>query len=355
MYNGLLKSLKSDYVNLGALFNLRDKNSKAQVSNFTVRSKPRINKGATAIGETDYKLPVNINTVTFKNLTATEPLSVNEIFVDHHRKDLTDAEKAEALDMTAQRYAVTEATYGYYMQTPELLDVTADILAIPDATRSDELFSGVKQMVGNGWNAKDLIVVISEIFALDLANEDYQVPDYSVKTTDMISPLSKKLGVAGVVVAPADALSGNYLDAVLTPATTADWRIYVKEYACFKTWDESMVEFRNIVTLEYPGSVPQLIGAELMGFGQFNDETTPIISSPGVIKYQATGAVPADPGTHIEEDFERITPKTAGTPITLSVQETTQEMTAAQKKAFEKKLKEDMVESRMQNNPKADM
>jgi hypothetical protein len=215
-----VRNLKRRTINLDLLFNTKVKKKNQQSTTFMIRDKVKINKGTDFDGDgfDCNGIPLNCNAGTNTVFTANYPIGVNEIFTDCDYKEVETEAKAEQFQIAAEDWALTEGTYGYSLFTGK--DITEQVT---DLTLYDQLIAGVDELLDNGYNKKDIIIVIAEKLENKFTSLNLACCDMAVKTSDSKSTLSAALGVKAVVGLP---------QAIINGSSTQDiaFRVYIHEY-----------------------------------------------------------------------------------------------------------------------------
>lgn len=263
-YRAYVPEMKRRTVNLDLLFNTKSKNKDVQATSFHSRASVTIKKGTSAFSSvTCNGVPMTCNTGNDVVITANYPLGANEVFADCSFKDVSAEAKADVLSDTVERWALTEATYGYSVITGT--DVTSSAVTIPNLYEKMALL--IKTLTDKGYRKQDIIVAIEEGAALDLAASDLSCCDLSVRTSDEKSTTARKLGIKEVVEMPADVISGNISGAVLTPQTTILMRAYVPELHPLLDYCKEDLRIEEFSSEENSNDV-RIFGKEYLGAGE---------------------------------------------------------------------------------------
>lgn len=279
-YSGVFPDLKADYINLPLLFNTMDKDSLAKTSNFMVAVGGKINVGGSAIG-TCNKIPVNCNSAGQFDVTATEPLSVNDLFDDCIVK-LDNSIVARTFDVTARAWVETEATYGYSNMALAGDDITTAIAGDTTIINArQEIIYGIKQLADQGYATADMVVAVNTNMYFALADLEIGCCNVNIQDQQTGSALVNKFGVRAVVHVPTNILSGNLTGGALTPAETVRFAVYIHDYALLKTQCEVTPFIRDVNSPDYVGTmaggqVAMISGKENIGFGLFDNTSAKV-------------------------------------------------------------------------------
>lgn len=263
-----IDTLKKKVVPVGELFNIKYKNPTSQTDTFHMRNKITVKKdGATITGSCN-GIPVTCNAGKDFQVTADQPIKINEIYNDCDYKTMkSDKDEVSRLTLeVAEVEGLAEATYGYSQMTGT--DITSKIASKTSAL--EEIAEGIKEVTSKGYNRKDLIIALDEIYALDLEMADLSCCDFAIRTSKAKDVLAKKTGVKMVMAVPRDVLSGNFDEQPLTPRTTVKFRVYVKDYALLKDFCRAETVIRSAGG-NY-AKATQVIGEYQIGFGLVDNE-----------------------------------------------------------------------------------
>ncbi len=263
----MLPQMKYNYIDLEKLFNTSVKGNNLRIATFIVRDKITYNDGTVASCN---GVPLTCNSATELEVPANEKIEFNETYNDcafHELKGDMNTTASITNDI-ALSWVEKEATYAYSNFTGT--DITAGLEADTSLVNAyDELVYGIRQLMSNGYNSRDMIIALDEQFLYDFKALDLACCDLGRVTSDEKSTMAGKLSVKEVVAVPREILSGNFGGGALTPATTIKFRIYVKDLALLNTYCERGPLLTE-ATGENVGGV-QAFGSEKIGFGMFDD------------------------------------------------------------------------------------
>jgi hypothetical protein len=253
----LVARLKRRSVNLDVLFNTKQKNKNAQATTFMVRNSVKINKGTADFANvTCNGVPMTCNSGEQAVITATYPMGVNEVFADCAYKEVESQVKSEMFSITAEEWAIEEAKYGYSTFTGE--DITAEVTA---ETLYNQIKVGINKLIDNGYNKKDMLVVISEKLENEFQSLNLACCDLAVQMSDGKSTLGKAYGVKEVVAVPQIVINGDETNDVA-------FRVYVPEMHPLVDYCKIPLVIEDFNGEEVKGT--RIYGRELLGAGELD-------------------------------------------------------------------------------------
>lgn len=261
-----VNNLKRKVVNLDLLFNTKQKEKDVKATSFMIRNSVKINSGTDDFATASCNgVPMTCNAGEEVTITATYPIGVNEIFADCEYKEVSAEAQTEIFQVTTEEWAIEEATYAYSTITGT--DITAEIAATNPVNIYDEIIEALKVMVNRKYSKKDMIVVLDEIYSLELDKMDLSCCDLAVKTSDAKSTMAKKLGVKEVVEVTSDVLNGNLEGVELLDTEKVKFRIYVPELHPVLDYCKTPLNTHDYSGEQHQG-VTRIYGKELIGAGE---------------------------------------------------------------------------------------
>lgn len=262
---------KEALVNMSRVLNTSEMNKNVQTQTYTIDELTTI---STSAGNIDAcgGVTQTCSGIETLEVTASQPITANDLIKDCALKDVGSSLLSKKFDGTLKRWGNTELQWCYeqFTGTDYTTELQAYLTANPDASIYDEINFVLKAMIkGQDLPKQDLIIVVNEDVASDLAAMDLMVGDLSVRNQDqnaMLKTAANKFMVKDVVSVPAHILSGHQ------PAGDTDnvrFRIYIYDYTRPHLYCPTPLVAETYSSDKH-SNASRIFGKEYIGFGMYD-------------------------------------------------------------------------------------